>query len=368
MNIKKLKFYHFRNYDKASFSFEKNAVHVLQGKNAQGKTNIVEGIYFLSLLRSFRTNKTVNMIRHGQSSFVIEAEVETKGRVEELKAAVSGTKKQLFRFNDPVARYSEFVGTVNAVLFCPDDMTLFSDSPAARRKFIDMELIKLSRSYTATLSHYQKLLKERNQALKQPYPDQTLIGIYTKQMITDQKIIIRQRAAFVKDLMEKAQKLYPFFSGGEEKIDAIYETFAKEEDTETAMEKMYAKTLERDIQYKNTQIGIHKDDFLFLLNGMPVVQIASQGQKRSALLSLKLGLAQIIYEKDGQYPILLLDDVFSELDQDRRKKLIEMLPHEMQIFITSAEPIPKDWFDRPVKFYEIENGTVKEETHERTEE
>lgn len=358
MNIKKLKFYHFRNYDKASFSFEENAIHVLQGKNAQGKTNIIESIYFLSLLRSFRTNKLAHLIKHDDPSFIIEADVESKGKIEELKVVVSDSKKQLFRFNDPVAKYSSFVGIVNAILFCPDDMTLFSDSPAMRRKFIDMELIKLSRSYTSTLSHYQKLLKQRNQALKQPYVDRSLIEVFTRQMINDQKVIIRQRSHFLKELMEKVRELYPFFSNDQERMDAKYETFVSDPEE---MEEKYTKSLEKDIQYKTTSLGVHKDDFIFSLDGIPVVQCASQGQKRSVLLSLKLGLAQIAYEKGGQYPILLLDDVFSELDEDRRKKLIDMLPENMQIFITSAEPIPKDWFDRPVRFYEIENGTVKEE-------
>lgn len=366
MNIRKLKFYHFRNYDKASFSFDENTIHVLQGKNAQGKTNIVEGIYFLSLLRSFRTNKLAHLVKHGEASFVIEADVESKGRIEELKVAVSDSKKQLFRFNDPVAKYSSFVGMVNAILFCPDDMTLFSDAPAARRKFIDMELIKLSKSYTATLSHYQKLLKERNQALKQPYVDRSLLDVYTRQMIQDQKIIISQRHRFLDELMEKVRTLYPFFSDGQERMEARYETFVsiEEDDLQRAMRACYEKTLERDLQYKNTQIGVHKDDFVFLLDGVPLVEAASQGQKRSVLLALKLGLAQIVYEKGGQYPILLLDDVFSELDESRRRKLIAMLPETMQIFITSAEPIPKSWFERPVKFYEIENGKIKEDLHE----
>lgn len=365
MNIRELKFYHFRNYDKASFSFEENGIHILQGRNAQGKTNVIESIYFLSLLRSFRTNKILNLLQQNQELMHIEAKIETHQKREDLKIILSENKKQLFRFGNPIAKYSSFVGIVNAILFCPDDLMLFSQSPAQRRKFIDMELIKLSKKYTATLSHYQKILRQRNQVLKTLNPDPFLIEAYTEQLIEDQVIIVQQRNQFLEELMEKAKSLYSFFTKDQERMTASYKTFIPiDSDIKENLTKAYKKAYSKDIQYKSTQVGIHKDDFIFFLNGLPVAENASQGQKRSILLSLKLGLAQIIYEKNGQYPILLLDDVFSELDEERRKKLIAMLPNQMQIFITSAEPINKEWFDRPVHFYTIENGKVKEEIHE----
>lgn len=368
MNIRKLKFYHFRNYDKASFSFEENGIHILRGNNAQGKTNVVEAIYFLSLLRSFRTSKLNLMIKHDEEMMMIEAQIESKERTEDLKVVLSEHKKQLFRFGQPVSTYSSFVGSLNAILFCPDDLMLFAGAPSQRRKFIDTELIKLSKTYTATLSHYQKLLKDRNLALKSTPVDRALIQVYTDQMIEDEKIIIKQRHAFLKDLIEKSQSLYPFFDDGKEVMDAVYKTFVPiDENLEQSLKEAYATSLSKDLFYKTTQLGIHKDDFIFSLNGVPVIESASQGQKRSVLLSLKLGLAHIVYEKDGQYPILLLDDVFSELDEGRKRTLIQMLPEQMQIFITSAEPIQTDWFKRKVFFYTIENGTIKEEVHERNE-
>ena len=216
--------------------------------------------------------------------------------------------------------------------------------------------MKLSKTYTATLSSYQKILKQRNQALKQNKVDECLVQIYLDQMIDVQKIIMKQRNEFLNSLMIKARELYPFFSNEKEYIDAKYITFI---DLDGDMKEAYAKVFEKEKKYHQTLIGIHRDDILFELNGKPVCEVASQGQKRSFVLALKLGLAQIIYEKSGQYPILLLDDVFSELDDLRKRQLIEKLPRDMQIFITTTERLNMHW-NREVRFYDIEQGRIKE--------
>lgn len=367
MNVNQLNLIHFRNYENTSFSFEPNCIHYLCGKNAQGKTNLIEAIYFLSHLHSFRTNQLSSLVMHENESLIIDASIETNKRNEQLRVVVSDQKKHLFRFLNPVSKYSDFVGIVNAILFCPDDMMIFTQSPKNRRRFIDMELIKLSKTYTSTLSHYQRLLKERNLALKQTKINLDLIDIYTTQMIEDEKIIILQRKHFIEDLILKAKEIYPFFSDEKEVIDAKYETFVSmDKDLDEELKKAYEKTLSKDQQYRQTSIGIHKDDIQFILNGSNINDVASQGQKRSYLLALKLGLAQIIYEKSHQYPILLLDDVFSELDNTRKRQLIERLPKNMQIFITTTEEIDINWFkDRSVKLYEIEKGSIKEVDHGR---
>ena len=367
MNVNHLKLIHFRNYENTSFSFDSNCIHYLYGKNAQGKTNLIEAIYFLSHLHSFRTNQLNSLVMNEKESLIIEAKVESHKQNEQLKVVVSHQKKHLFRFFDPVTKYSDFVGIVNAILFCPDDMMIFSQSPRFRRRFIDMELIKLSKTYTTTLSHYQKILKERNLALKQKEINEDLISIYTMQMIEDEKIILTQRKHFIEQLMIKAKEIYPFFSKQQEVISAKYETFISlDEDLDKKLNQAYAKSFIKDKMYHQTTLGIHKDDIQFLLNGTNINEVASQGQKRSFLLALKLGLAEIIYEKSHQYPILLLDDVFSELDDIRKKQLIERLPLNMQIFITTTELMKPEWFkSRPVKFYEIEKGSIKEVDHGR---
>ena len=293
---------------------------------------------------------------HGCNEFCVQAAVESNHRKEELKVIVDHQKKHLFRFQNPVKKYSDFIGIENAILFCPDDLSLFTSSPKNRRRFIDMELMKLSKTYTVTLSSYQKILKQRNQALKQSKVDECLVQIYLDQMIDVQKIIMKQRNEFLNSLMIKARELYPFFSNEKEYIDAKYITFI---DLDGDMKEAYAKIFEKEKKYHQTLIRIHRDDILFELNGKPVCEVASQGQKRSFVLALKLGLAQIIYEKSGQYPILLLDDVFSELDNLRKRQLIEKLPNDMQIFITTTERLNMHW-NREVRFYDIEQGRIKE--------
>lgn len=362
MNIQKLNLTHFRNFESASFSFDPETVHVLYGRNAQGKTNLLESIYYLSHLRSFRTKKLPSLVKHGQNDFRIECELETRERTEELAAAFSANKKHLFRYGNPVSSYSSFVGILNAVLFCPDDLNLFSLSPAVRRQFMDMELVKLSKSYTSTLSHFQKLLKERNLVLKERVPDRTLAFTYSDLMAKDQAVLIKQRAEFLRRLELEANCLLPFFSKKEEEVLKIrYVTCTNPEgDIEQDLKSQYEDDWKQDSFRHYTRTGAHKDDIEFYLNDVLLTQTASQGQKRTVLLCLKLALTKLIRETRGEYPILLLDDVFSELDVPRRIQLIRQIPEGMQVFITTTELIPPEWFDRPARFYTVDHGVMKE--------
>lgn len=359
MNVQELKIHHFRNYPEASFSFEPGAIHVFYGENAQGKTNILESIYYLSHLRSFRTSKTTAMIAHDQKQARIESQIENKGRRETLSVSLgtSGKSQELFHSS---VKASDFIGHCNAILFCPDDLSLFSASPKNRRSFMDLEMVKLSRSYTTYLSRYQKLLKARNQALKSYPVDDNLIEVYTQQMIEVQSILIHQRSEFIKKLEKLSQQALQTFSDTE-KLQIRYKgPVSSEGDISQKLQEAYQKSRSRDYQTKTTTVGIHKDDVEFIFNGHPLIQNASQGQKRTVLLAVKLGLAEMIREKSGQYPILLLDDVFSELDPARKRKFIHLLPQGMQIFITSAEAVSPSWFDRETRFYTVRHGEVKE--------
>jgi DNA replication and repair protein RecF len=368
MNILSLKFSHFRNYEKAEFFFEPGKIHILTGANAQGKTNLVESVFFLSFLRSFRTSKLEALAAYGSSDFQIRARIEKNGRQEDIQAGTADGKKKLFRYGQPVSSSTAFVGTVNAVLFCPDDLNLFTQSPALRRKFADMELVKMSKTYTATLSRYQKLLKLRNAALKLPNPDPSLCDVYVHQMAADEAVIIAQRQKFIEAVNEKAAALYPIFSDGKEKLEIQYNTFV--DVSQPLSEQILACHMaakEREKRPKTTAVGIHKDDLAFYLDSQPVALSASQGQRRSVLLALKLALCYIAKEKTGEWPILLLDDVFSELDEKRRQRLAALLPENMQIFITTAEPIQKDWFAGRGVFYTVENNQIRRMNDDRIE-
>lgn len=362
MNVSKLHLKNFRNYEDLSCQFQRAGIHVLYGKNAQGKTNLIESIYYLSHLRSFRTHNQVHMIHHDRNLFRIDAHIEQKKRKEELRVVLTPKEKHLYRWNEPIRRYSDFIGMLNAVLFCPDDLIIFQQSPKMRRRFIDMELIKLSKMYTFTLNHYQKLLRQRNAILKKATVDPILFQTLTTQMIQDEVVILNQRIQFLEDLMKKTRKFYAFFTKDKEEIDAKYQTFIPlKTDMKEELIQAYKGHEERDKILKQTQVGIHKDDIDFHMNGISVKDIASQGQRRSFVLSMKLALCQIIYEKQKEYPVLLLDDVFSELDSLRSRQLISILPKEMQVFITSTSVMDLSWFkDRDVRFYEICQGHLKE--------
>ncbi len=361
MNVQKLNLSNYRNFETASFSFHPDTIHVLWGKNAQGKSNLIESIYFLSHLRSWRTSKTVSLINHGQEAFCLECTVENKGRLEVLKTVFSSGKKAVFRNGKPVKSFSNFVGILNAVLFSPDDLTLFSAPPKERRHFLDRELVKLSRSYTRTLSQFNALLKERNVLLK-GHSNDALLQAVTSQMIEQESILIAQRSQFLDLLEEKAKEIYPILcENAEEDLSLSYQTCVDpRKNIKEQLEQLYAQTLAKDKQMHITTAGVHKDDLVFCLNRKPVTQTASQGQKRSIMLALKIGLCKTIQEKGGQNPILLLDDVFSELDPQRRQGLIASFPEEMQIFITTAETVSPSWFKRPVCFYTVDHGVMKE--------
>lgn len=362
MNVQKLKLSNYRNFETASFSFDPDTIHILWGKNAQGKSNLIEAIYFLSHLRSWRTSKTLSLIHHGHQNFCLECTVENQGRLEMLKTVFSSGKKAVFRNGKPIKSFSNFVGILNAVLFSPDDLTLFSDPPKERRQFLDRELIKLSRSYTNTLSHFNSLLKERNTLLKAPHLNEALLQAVTSQMIEQETILISQRFQFIRLLEKKAKEIYPILCENlDEELSIGYQTCVDPtRDIKSQLQALYVKTLSKDKQTKITTSGVHKDDITFYLNGKLITQTASQGQKRSVMLALKIGLCKTIQEKSGQYPVLLLDDVFSELDPQRRKGLIASFPDEIQIFITTAETVSPSWFKRPVRFYTVDHGVMKE--------
>lgn len=364
MNLLELRLHQFRSYESAVFRFEPGAIHILEGANAQGKTNVIEAISYLSNLRSFRTRNIRDLIRHGTSGFAIDAVCENRNIRETLRIFYESGRKKLYRFGQSVPSFSQFVGILNAVLFSPDDMAFFTGAPALRRRFLDTELVKLSTAYTASLSAFQKILRERNALLKRRNPDRQLLDTYTSRMISLQKVIISQRQKFADSLNDRLLSLYPPFSQGHEKLEIRYRTFVDTgQDLEQQMKKIYEKDLTRDMKMQTTTSGIHKDDLIFLLDGYPMPEASSQGQKRSSLLALKLSLCEIIREKSGQYPVFLLDDVFSELDPFRRQKLIDLLPEGMQVCITAAEPLQADFGSRKVIIHQIRKER-KEDRHE----
>lgn len=360
MIIEKLKIRNFRNYDDSVIDFKKG-IHFIIGKNGQGKTNLLESIYYLSCTKSHRTNVNLDLIKKDTSFFMLEANILKNDSKMNLKCIVNENGKNLYFYKTPVKKVSDFIGTLNAVMFCPNDMNLFQSSPGNRRRLIDLELGKISKSYTNTLNLYYKLLKDRNAYLKKDNIDKNFIDILNDQMIHCQITIIKQRQKFIADIIKNSESFYKKLSNDDTSISCHYASFIKYEDEDVMIEKMlekYNKSYERDLLYKVTNIGIHKDDFIFMINENEVVSYASQGQMRSIILALKLGIVKTIYLLTKTYPILLLDDVFSELDSDRRKMLLNLLDDDMQIFISSTDKILIE--NKNINYWIVENGTITE--------
>ena len=360
MMITKLHIRNFRNYQNVDLSFD-SGVQMILGKNAQGKTNLLEAILYLSTTRSHRSNDNRDLIRYGEELFIIEGEVARSRQKIKLKAIGESGKKHLMIYQETVAKVSQFIGECNVILFCPDDLMLFQAAPKVRRRFIDMELSKMSKVYTQTLLQANKLLKERNQFLKQNQTDDIFLGVLDEQLAEKEVTIMEQRKAFLAKLIEFAQPFYRELSDDDTMLSCAYHTFVSECDKESrkqAILEKRKKCRERDYMLKQTTIGCHKDDVTFYLNDHPIEEYASQGQKRCVLLAMKIGLVHMIYELTKEYPILLLDDVFSELDQERRKRLLKALPKEVQIFISATDLDVIDLEGRSFQVWKVHNGTI----------
>lgn len=356
MILKRIHLSHFRNYSDASFEFIEG-INYIVGKNAQGKTNLLESIYYLSTTKTHRNVSDEGLIQQNENYFRIDGVLERKQRRTDLRCIVSKQGKHLFVYGNPVKKISDFVGICNAVLFSPDDMNLFAAPPRVRRRFIDIELSKLSKTYLSYLNEYDHLLKERNAYLKNENISLDFISVLNQRMADCQCVILRQRSRFMHDLIELSHQFYQYLSNDQTKLEVVYKTFVDltldDEALKQAILNSYDLTFQRDCLCKNTEKGIHKDDFVILMNGNEVNEVASQGQKRTILLAMKVGIVKMIEKIIHDEPLLLLDDVFSELDSERRTTLLKILPKNIQIFITATDFIDEK-FDRLVNKIMIE--------------
>ncbi len=339
MYIEKVRLKNFRNYQNQTIQF-KNGMNILLGPNGVGKTNLLESIYLLSTTRSHRNDNEKEMIAFNQDFAAVEGIVQSSTGRDKLDIVIHKNGKSLLVNNVSCKRNSEFIGKLNAVIFSPNDMNLFDASPKERRRLIDMEMGKLSSRYTYNLSAYLKSLKQRNAYLKQG-SDNVLLETYTEMLYEPQMHIIKERNLFINSLNAYLSYFYKEISGSDVKLQIVYRSFVKEKnDNEKILEEIkqtYANMLEKDIYLKQTNTGIHREDYEFYLNNMNVAKYCSQGQKRMVLLALKLSIVQIIYQIKREYPIILLDDVFSELDQSHRIGLLRLLPKTVQSIITTTD-------------------------------
>lgn len=366
MKIKTVKLKNFRNFNDFYAEFSSD-INIFIGKNGQGKTNIIESFYVLSVCRSFRTHITQQLIKFNEDFSKINASIIANNHDLNLEMILSGQNKKAKVNGTDVNRTSDFVGYLNVVAFTPDDLNLIKGSPSQRRRFIDLELSKISPIYLFNLSKYNRLLKERNKFLKmlkeKGKSDDLYLEVLDEQMAKLQEEMIKKRIFFIEELEKYASIIYSKIANNDEIISLIYKSYvAGNENLYEKILNKYKKNRQRDIKFMTTQDGIHKDDLKILLNGHEAIHYGSQGQLRTIVLSIKIALLELIKKEIGEYPVLLLDDVLSELDEKRKSMLLSLLDERIQTFITttSLEDIDEGILKK-AKIFMIENGELKED-------
>lgn len=335
----------YRNYDTLTLDSFGN-VNLIIGRNAQGKTNLLEALLVLALTKSHRTSKDKELISFGNNQAIVYAEVEKKYGTVKLELQLSNMGKKAKINSLEQRKLSDFVGTLNAVMFAPEDLEIVKGTPGVRRRFLDMEIGQVQPSYLFHLQQYQKILLQRNNLLKQSFgkgPEiLTMLDIWNEQLVEHGVKIIKKRKQFIRKLQKWAQGIHEGITGGGEKLELSYiPSFgeADEEDEAVLLEQFMIKlsqTKDQEIRRGVTLCGPHRDDLAFYINGNEAQVYGSQGQQRTTALSLKLAEIELIHEEIGEYPILLLDDVLSELDPYRQTQLIETFQSKVQTFITAT--------------------------------
>lgn len=356
MNIKKLQLRNYRNIAKLEIEFKKG-INIIKGDNGQGKTNILESMVYLSLTRSHRINNDSALIKDGEMFADIRCSYED-GQEKDISAVISNRGKTLMIRRQPVSKTSEFIGLINVILFSPDDIYLFNDSPRERRKILNQEITKLSDKYLYALNDYQNLLKNKNLYLKQIDRDKIYLSTLNERMSLVEELIINERKTMIDEVNKYISTFYHHLSGDENSNVLInYACCIEGEVSKENILKMHNDDMEKDLEYHVSSNGIHREDMHFMLNGKPIVEVASQGQKRMIVLAFKLSLLQYIKHISGKEAILLLDDVLSELDHDKQKRLLEITSKYEQCIITTTE-IPDVLKDMTYTEFTVSKGNI----------
>lgn len=358
MKINSLRLTNYRNYLNLDLDLNEK-INVIYGNNGQGKTNLVEAIAYLSTLKSFRMHKDSVLINKNALFFEIEANIEAFGRKTLLGCRLTSKEKNKFINGNEVERNSDFIGILNTICFTSNDVWMFKDI-SQRRYFIDSELSKISPSYCYSLNKYQKLLKERNEFLKQKKIDELYLKVLTKVIAEESFLIINKRKEFISKLNEELSKTFKQLSDDNFKLDVNYQTSFSNVNSVKDIYEKYEKNFEKDILKQVTQIGVHLDDVQVKINGEDIQVFGSQGQQRLAAIALKLSLVKVVERRSGEKPIIIFDDMMSDLDENKRKRLLSSLSQDMQVFITTANVTDIEGFINilDATYYLIEQGSV----------
>ncbi len=345
MFLRKLEVRDFRNYEQVTLETDA-PVNIFVGNNAQGKTNLLEAIYMLALTRSHRAGKDVEMIRWQQQMASIFAQVDKQYGSCDFGLMIAKQGKTA-KLNGLVqSRLSEYVGQLNVVLFAPEDLELVKGSPGVRRRFLDIEIGQIQNSYLYHLAQYKRALAQKNKYLQTVYntavKHDEMLSLWNEQIAQHAVKLIVKRVSYLRKLSDWATKIHAGITNGEESLAIRYQASLElaEDSDETVLISDYMLKLEsmqeKELRRGNALVGPHRDDLLFFINEKEVQTYGSQGQQRTTALSLKLAEIELIKEVVGEYPLLLLDDVLSELDEIRQTHLINTFQDKVQTFITTT--------------------------------
>ena len=344
MILKELDIKHFRNYQQQTLTFNPN-ITLFLGQNAQGKTNLMESIYVLAMTKSHRSSKDKEWILWNEEFSWIRGTLERKRGPLHLEIQLTGKGKKARINGLEQKKLSEYVGAMNVVMFAPEDLNIVKGSPVQRRRFLDMEISQVSPMYIHFLSQYQKVVTQRNQCLKDAYKNKKLLeflDVLNWQLAELAIKIITKRTEFLEKMEVWANAAHKNITQESENLQISYlPSFQpKGESSQETLVQNFIDQLEqrrdKEMARGTTLLGPHRDDLQFFINGTNVQQYGSQGQQRTTALSLKLAEIQLIYEEVGEYPILLLDDVLSELDASRQSHLLDTIQGKVQTFVTAT--------------------------------
>ena len=353
MYIEKIRLQNFRNYENLEIDLNKN-INIIYGENAQGKTNIIESIFLCAFGKSFRTSKEKEMIKFNEEKSLIEAFYQKKDRDGKIKIEL-GNKKQISLNGIKIKKLSELLGNINIVIFTPEDINILRDGPAKRRRFLDMMIGQLRPNYVYNLNMYTKTIEQRNNYLRQIKEEnkpEEMLEIWDEKLAEYGEKVYIYRKEFIEKIYNKINEIHGNITDNKETLKI---EFISNCDNKEKYLKLLKERRKLDIIKGFTTKGIHRDDFVIYINGKEVNIYGSQGQNRTVVLSLKIAELNVIYEEIGEYPILLLDDFMSELDEVRRKNFLNNIKNT-QVILTCTEKI--DLPEVEYNLYNIRKGEI----------
>lgn len=373
MILRKISLLNFRNYSKATLDFGSN-LNIILGNNAQGKTNILESIYILALTKSYRIGNESNFIKFGKEHTKIKGTIKVDKFIRDLEIDISNKEKKFFLNQTEIRKTSDYISNLNVIIFTPDDLEIIKGSPSVRRNLLNIQMSQISNMYLKTYNEYNKILKTRNEYLKILYvnniADNSYLKILTDKLIEKAIIIYRKRKEYIDKINLKIADIYKNITDLSGLIVKYEPNIALESYTEIEirekLERAFACNYKKELMQGMTLFGPHRDDFSFFLEDINLKLYGSQGQQKLAVIAYKLSEIDIFYDTTHTMPILLLDDIFSEIDIKKRNRLLKYINKDIQSIVTTTDlkNIQKKTIENAVIF-EIKNCKIEKKESDK---